>query len=110
MANIRPYECKRGRTRGRQWPRLQGMESECDFPVLNCALPLLAGNDLSPICGQPNTLPDAMLELLQGQIGLCCYKLQQPVPMRLQRRAALAAARPRADTPGLIMQFRPANR
>jgi hypothetical protein len=57
---------------------------------------------------QSKALADPLFKLLQGQIGFLRHKLQQPVRIRPQRRAALAAARPQADAAGFIMQFCPA--
>ena len=49
-------------------------------------------------------------DLRQGQVRLLVNQLQQPRRMRLQRRAALAVAPPRADAPGLLMQLHPPDR
>jgi hypothetical protein len=59
---------------------------------------------------QTKTFPGPLFDLPQGEIGLLRHEFQQPVRMRLQRRAAPATTRLRTDAPGLIMQFRPAHR
>jgi len=48
--------------------------------------------------------------LRQGQVLLLRDQLQEPWRMRFQRRAALAATRPRPHAPGLTMQFHPPDR
>ena len=73
-------------------------------------MPLEEPADRSLGRDQSKALANPLFKLLQGQIGFFRHKLQQPVRMRLQRRAALATARPRADAAGFIMQFYPAHR
>ncbi len=57
---------------------------------------------------QPKAIGYPLFKFHQGQVRLRRHKLQKPVCMGLQRRAALAPARPRTDAPGLILQLYPA--
>src|SRR6266849_2898478 len=59
---------------------------------------------------QPKAIGYPLFKFHQGQVGLHRYKLQKPLRMGLQRRAALAPAPPRTDAPGLILQSYPAYR
>lgn len=49
-------------------------------------------------------------DLRQGQVGLLGKQLQKPRRVRLQRRTARSAPRPRTDTASLLMQSNPPDR